>query len=159
MSEFQPHDTSPLAEALNQFYSYPFSSDEVFQQGLSGILAHESMNEMPDNDRLELILTTRVFYFNRATGHNLSLEDVQVHFTADLNGPPQNGNEHTQVSWEADEGETRKLTLTELKSLIEQGKTEDIPNNKSIPDTLNDATPSRSNAPLRKKPWEAASQS
>lgn len=33
--------------------------------------------------------------------------------------------------------EVRTLTFTELRSLIEQGKTDGIPNNKLIPDVLN----------------------
>ena len=31
----------------------------------------------------------------------------------------------------------RTLTFTELQTLIEQGKTDEIPNNKHIPDALN----------------------
>ena len=31
----------------------------------------------------------------------------------------------------------RTLTFTELQALIEQGKTDEIPNNKHIPDALN----------------------
>ena len=32
---------------------------------------------------------------------------------------------------------TRALTFTELQALIEQGKTDEIPNNRHIPDALN----------------------
>jgi len=71
----------------------------------------------------------------------------------------------------------RILTFAELQSLIEQGKTDEIPNNKHIPDTINVlisysiltyfgpqcsrqvAAPSQSNAPQRKKPWEVLLQS
>ena len=34
-------------------------------------------------------------------------------------------------------GAPRALTFAELQSLIEQGKTDEIPNNKHIPDTIN----------------------
>ena len=51
-------------------------------------------------------------------------------------------------------GEGRALTFAELKALIEEGKTDGIPNNKVIPEVINDATPSQSTAPVRKKPWE-----
>lgn len=57
-----------------------------------------------------------------------------------------------------EDGEARPLTFAELTMLIEQGKTDDIPNNKVIPDTLNDAPPSASIALVRKKPWEVDSQ-
>jgi len=70
----------------------------------------------------------------------------------------------------------RTLTFAELQTLIEQGKTDEIPNNKHIPDAINvvsiscavignnmlsiiftqEAPPSQSIAPQRKKPWELA---
>jgi len=54
--------------------------------------------------------------------------------------------------------ESRTLTFAELKELIEQGKTDQIPNNRQIPEVINDAPPSASTAPSRKKPWEIASE-
>ncbi|KIJ59867.1 hypothetical protein HYDPIDRAFT_161787 [Hydnomerulius pinastri MD-312] len=164
MSDLQGHDASLVAgdrekqKALDQFFSHPFSSDEAFQLGLSGILAHESMNGKSDKERSELILKSKLFYFNRTIGQNLTLEDVQARSTADLQ-TPQSGDEYARTSSESQDGEMRTLTFSELKSLIEQGKTENIPNNKVIPDTLNDGTPSQSIAPVRMKPWEVASQS
>jgi len=50
--------------------------------------------------------------------------------------------------------ESRPLTFAELKDLIEQGKTDQIPNNRYIPEAINDSPPSESTAPSRKKPWE-----
>jgi hypothetical protein len=69
--------------------------------------------------------------------------------------------------------ESRILTFAEIKDLIEQGKTDQIPNNKYIPNVISvcdgglsckhvltvaltsqDALPSESTAQLRKKPWE-----
>ncbi|KAI9569334.1 hypothetical protein HD554DRAFT_2171489 [Boletus coccyginus] len=167
MSAFQGRHTSPpTPEAerrqcvLDHFHTFPFSSDEAFQQGLSGILAHESTSQIPDNERSELILKTKIFYFNRVTGHNISLEDIhQARCTADLNRfHAQSGNEF-RTSSGAEHGEMRTLTFAELKSLIEQGKTDDIPNCNIIPDTLNDGVPSESTVPLRRKPWEVANQS
>ncbi|KAG9313718.1 hypothetical protein JVU11DRAFT_6068 [Chiua virens] len=163
MSRSQGHDTSQTADpgderqqrVLDQFHTFPFSSNEPFQQGLSGILAQVSTDEMPELERLELILKTKVFYFNRVTGHNIGLEDVRADHTADLNSfLTQSGDERNQVPSDASHGETRTLTFAELKNLIEQGKTDNIPNNKIILDTLNDGVLSKSTAPLRKKPWE-----
>ncbi|KAN0094857.1 hypothetical protein V8E55_003144 [Tylopilus felleus] len=179
MSALQgPHDAPPPNDpgdecqqrVLDRFHSFPFSSDEAFQEGLSGILAHSLMHQMTDNERSELVLKTKVFYFNRrhlikvrasVTGHNLSLEDVQDGYTADLNRfpVPQSGNEFSQTCSGAEREEMRVLTFAELKSLIEQGKTDDIPNNKLIPNVLNDGAPSESTAQLRRKPWERTSQS
>jgi len=53
--------------------------------------------------------------------------------------------------------ETRVLTFAELKELIETGNVDKIPNNKIIPEGLNEATPSESTAALPKKPWETTS--
>lgn len=117
---------------------------------------------MGDNELSELILKTKVFYFNRyvtliplfareavtslnwasVTGHSINHEDVQDRYTADLNGfHAQSGNECSQTSLGTDHGEKRVLTFAELRSLIEQGKTDNIPNNKIIPDILNVSGP------------------
>lgn len=145
--------------ALRSFFTFPFSSDEVYQQGLADLLAHGALSGKTDAERVEAILRTQLFYFNRVTGQNLTVEDVRSHQNAvdsqnltvpmDLSPPSSN----------AEDGETRLLTFAELTMLIEQGKTDDIPNNKVIPDTLNDAPPSASIALVRKKPWEVDSQS
>jgi hypothetical protein len=67
--------------------------------------------------------------------------------------------------------ETRVLTFSELKELIETGRTDQIPNNKAIPNVLNvgsplvsllhglltvlkDTPPSEAILLARKKPWE-----
>ncbi|KAH7882892.1 hypothetical protein F5I97DRAFT_1900401 [Phlebopus sp. FC_14] len=167
MSGIHGQASSPNGEdrdkegALYQFYDYPFSSDEVFQRGLADILAHDpkSMGERSDSEKAELILQTKLFYFSRITGYHLCLQDVQDRLcTAD---PTNSRNEYvfTPSSESYREGETRFLTFAELKSLIEQGKTDDIPNNKVIPDALSEDAPSESTAPIRKKPWEVASES
>jgi hypothetical protein len=56
----------------------------------------------------------------------------------------------------ATDDKNRVLSFAELKELIETGNVDKIPNNKIIPEGLNDAPPSQSTAPARKKPWEAA---
>ncbi|KAJ3507369.1 hypothetical protein NLJ89_g6338 [Agrocybe chaxingu] len=61
----------------------------------------------------------------------------------------------TNAPVEVDE-ETRILTFAELKELIESGKVDQIPNNKVIPEAINEAPPSQSTVGVRKKPWELA---
>ncbi|KAG1903580.1 uncharacterized protein F5891DRAFT_946917, partial [Suillus fuscotomentosus] len=145
--------------ALRSFFTFPFSSDEVYQQGLADLLAHGALSGKTDSERVEIILRTQLFYFNRVAGQNLTVEDVRSHqntmdiqnltVTMDLSPP----------SSDSGDGETRMLTFAELTMLIQQGKTDNIPNNKVIPETLNDAPPSTSIALVRKKPWEVDSQS
>lgn len=101
----------------------------------------------------------------RVTGNSITVED-----TVRLNQvqPPSSMSEANPSATD----ESRVLSFAELKSLIEQGKTDQIPNNKHIPDAINvshiysfsalqfelpgyqDAPPSESTAQSRKKPWE-----
>jgi hypothetical protein len=95
------------------------------------------MSGKTDVEKAETILRTQLFYFNRMAGQNLAIEDVRSHqntvnsqnitVTTDLS--PLSSNSGT--------GEARLLTFAELTMLIKQGKTDDIPNNKFIPETLN----------------------
>ncbi|KAG0699065.1 hypothetical protein DFH29DRAFT_938296 [Suillus ampliporus] len=152
------NETSGKENALRRFFSFPFSSDEVYQQGLVDLLAHDALSGRSESEKAEVILRTQLFYFNRVTNQDLTAEDVRFHqdtvdsqnFTENMDLSPPSSNYQ--------DSEARLLTFVELTALIEQGKTDNIPNNKVIPDTLNDAPPSTSITPMRKKPWEVASQ-
>ncbi|KIM64666.1 hypothetical protein SCLCIDRAFT_1213179 [Scleroderma citrinum Foug A] len=155
-------------EALRKFSEYPFSSDEVFQQGLIGILEHASAQSISEQERSDLQLRTQLFYFNRQTECDLSLDDVRsltTEISLPSNSMPGPFTPSTREDPEfppqinEDAQPPRVLNFVELKALIESGNTENIPHNKHIPDQVNECIPSRSNAPVRKKPWEAASPS
>ncbi|KAH7910540.1 hypothetical protein BJ138DRAFT_1152657 [Hygrophoropsis aurantiaca] len=137
---------------LRHFFSYDFSSDELYQQGLAGILTPDVLNGKSDAESSDLVLRTKVFYFNRMFEQNLTLDNLHAYQEAlNVNDTvPRSG----ELSIAHQEVENRVLTFAELKTLIEQGKTDDIPNNRIIPDSLNTAPPSTSTAPARKKPWE-----
>jgi len=128
------------SEALNNtttcieaYGAYPFSSDETYQQGLGSILAGGTLNGNWQSEvREELERRTRVFYFNKITGSSITANEARDY----------------ELS------QTRVLTFGELKELIESGNVDKIPNNKIIPEKLNDALPSQSTAPTKKKPWE-----
>ncbi|KAG2134102.1 hypothetical protein DEU56DRAFT_412261 [Suillus clintonianus] len=147
-------ETSGEETALRSFFAFPFSSDDVYQQGLADLLAHGALSGKTDVEKAEIILRTQLFYFNRVVDQNLTVEDVRsyqntagsqnITGTMDLSPPSSNYRDD----------ETRLLTFAELTALIQQGKTDSIPNNKVIPDTLHDAPPSTSIALARKKPWE-----
>jgi hypothetical protein len=88
--------------------------------------------------------------------------------------PPTDPPPPLQPQPQPNSDEPRILTFADLQALIESGREDLIPNNKIIPDTLNvrlefglsfrffdgvflqDAPPSQSTAPVRKKPWELA---
>jgi len=86
-----------------------------------------------------------VFYFNRVLGGSITIEQARE-YEASLKSDPAS----------ATNDETRVLSFAELKELIETGNVDKIPNNKVIPEGVNDAPPSQSIAPTRKKPWENA---
>ncbi|KAH9474608.1 hypothetical protein JR316_0013071 [Psilocybe cubensis] len=132
------------SDALKAYAAYPFDTDENYQQGLASILSGGTYDTSSSQEvRDEMIRRTRVFYFNKITGSSITLEQVREF---ELATPADSANDD----------ETRVLTFAELKELIESGNVDKIPNNKIIPDRLNDAPPSQSNAPLPKKPWEKA---
>lgn len=102
----------------------------------------------------------------RVTGNAITAEDALGFEQSLPAGTPPPESEQPQE-------ESRALTFAELKELIEQGKTDNIPNNRLIPDNLNvrytnpqltvghliwiqDDTPSLSKAAIRPKPWESA---
>ena len=77
----------------------------------------------------------------RVTGNSITLEDALgfKSSTRLADGNRVTGQQHQQTAGE----ELPALTFAELKALIEQGKTDGIPNNKLIPNTLNVSPPPR----------------
>ncbi|KAG6865603.1 hypothetical protein C0991_001027 [Blastosporella zonata] len=158
MSE-QIEESSPSAPSpsfpLDVYISYPFDSDETYQQGLASLIAGGTLGgDLTTEEKEEMMRRTRVFYFNRVTGNALSVEEVRV-YESSRNQPQPNDDTGAANASE----ETRVLTFAELQELIESGKVDQIPNNKVISERLNDAPPSESTAPARKKPWEVESES
>ncbi|KAJ8585261.1 hypothetical protein M405DRAFT_865537 [Rhizopogon salebrosus TDB-379] len=145
-------ETDGKDTGLRSFFSFPFSSDEVYQQGLADLFSRDALRGRSEVEKAEIVLQTQLFYFNRVTGQNLTAEDVWSHQDR---ADPRTFTETAPSSSSYQDRENRPLTFAELKTLIEEGKTDSIPNNKDIPDTLNDAPPSTSVAPVRRKPWEA----
>ncbi|KAF7969662.1 hypothetical protein HWV62_26709 [Athelia sp. TMB] len=146
-----PVPSTNTSDAIQAFRLYPFSTDEAFQEGLASLLTGGVLADKTDDEKEMILKTAEVFYFNRVTGHTLSVEDIPATEPSPLMG----SSVSEDVALEGD-GESRTLTFAELKDLIEQGKTDDIPNNRIIPEAINDAPPSESVAPARKKPWETA---
>ncbi|KAF8805607.1 hypothetical protein BYT27DRAFT_7169151 [Phlegmacium glaucopus] len=139
--------------SIGAYGAYPFSSDEIYQQGLASILAGNTLDaNSPPEVREELERRTRVFYFNKITGSSITINearDYELSLAASTVDSAQPGSQ--------DIDENRVLTFAELKELIESGNVDNIPNNKIIPEALNDAPPSQSTAPTKKKPWEMGS--
>ncbi|KAF5348025.1 hypothetical protein D9758_010037 [Tetrapyrgos nigripes] len=178
-------DTPPTNAALPQYMSFPFDTDESFKQGLTDILSsnpqYAGTGKEPDESTLRQI---RVFYFNRVTGNSLNLAEVEAYeeelkaaSTISLVSEPVNSpvppsspslsstslsntsapSDPAVANTTSDEPDV--LTFAQLKALIESGNIDQIPNNKKIPDNLNDAPASESTAQTKKKPWEVAASS
>ncbi|KIM41385.1 hypothetical protein M413DRAFT_445404 [Hebeloma cylindrosporum] len=148
-TQTEPQQNSK-AEALHLYGSYPFDTDETYQQGLASILGGGKLDpNSPEDLKEEMVRRTRVFYFNRITGSTITMDEAREYELSLLSSTSQS----TKGVVEPNE-EDRVLTFAELKELIETGNVDKIPNNKIIPERLNDAPPSESTATARKKPWE-----
>ncbi|KAN0139246.1 hypothetical protein V8E53_002747 [Lactarius tabidus] len=153
------------ADPLATYAGYSFEDDQSYQAGLSTLYSSGALDDLSDEAKEDLLRKSRVFYFNQVHGGNLSesdakqLEVVGGGRTPDIISSSADRCSVPEAAGVEPEGPVtaRTLTFTELQALVEQGKTDEIPNNKHIPDALNDAPPSQSSAPQRKKPWEVAS--
>jgi hypothetical protein len=71
----------------------------------------------------------------RVTGHSVTSEDA---LSFETSNHVAGTDRVTEQQYQQAAGErVPTLTFAELKALIEQGKTDGIPNNKSVPNTLN----------------------
>ncbi|KAI8977770.1 hypothetical protein BD414DRAFT_155140 [Trametes punicea] len=145
-------------EILERFAAYPFSTDEEYQQGLAGIIESGVLQGKSEEEKAEILLRSEVFYFNRLFGSSLSVEDARTVRQGSELEPSHSRS--TSVSATAptsssNDQEPQMLSFAQLKVLIEQGRTDEIPNNKVIPNVLSSEPPSESKAAPRKKPWEA----
>lgn len=142
--------------AIRQFRTYPFDEDTVFQQGLKSILSDEAMHEKSSEEIGSLVLHSKLFYFDRITQITLTPEDLaQFPEDATAGPPPVTLKPLTEgENASTPNAEERVLSFAELAALIQQGKTDQIPNNKHIPNIINSESSSISNAVPRKKPWE-----
>ncbi|KAJ7253015.1 hypothetical protein B0H12DRAFT_1117056 [Mycena haematopus] len=149
---------------LQLYASYPFSSDEEYQNGLQSIIAAGALaNDPPEDVREEILRRTRVFYFNRVTGHAISMDEAREfeHAQRVTGDDASNSALPPAASGLGDasaDAEPVVLSFAQLQALIEAGRADQIPNNKIIPDELNDEAPSTSTAPVRKKPWEVSAE-
>lgn len=150
----------PHVDPLTVYATHSFENDTSYQAGLSTLYASGTLDDLPDEAKEDFLRRSRVFYFNQAYGCNISEFDakqVEGNRTYVHSAPELTVIQDQEASPSIPEA-PRTLTFAELRSLIEQGKTDEIPNNKHIPDTINEAVPSQSSAPQRKKPWEVQSE-
>ncbi|THV02178.1 hypothetical protein K435DRAFT_717444 [Dendrothele bispora CBS 962.96] len=174
-------------DPLSQYASYPFDTDDSFKQGLTDILSSNprfaGTDAQPDESTLRQI---KVFYFNRVTGNSLTVDEVNAHeketktnSSLEISSSPNSatpqpstlpmslsssitGSDSSNSAVDAtisSPDEPQILSFAQIKALIESGNLDQIPNNKKIPEDLNEAAPSQSNVPSRKKPWETAALS
>ncbi|KAI0694102.1 hypothetical protein BC835DRAFT_1030956 [Cytidiella melzeri] len=150
--------TEPYDLHLEQFRAYDFAADQSYQDGLQAMISTGALDGKTDDEKENWFLATRVFYFNRVTGSKvavgevLSIEEATNTTLVAAQSPTSTQEPASALDTNS---EPRTLSFAELKELIEQGKTDQIPNNRIIPDELSKDAPSESKATVRKKPWEA----
>ncbi|KAF8270008.1 hypothetical protein EI94DRAFT_1430430, partial [Lactarius quietus] len=137
-------------DPLAAYARHSFADDQSYQAGLSTLYTTGALDSLSGEAKEDLLRKSRVFYFNQC-----ALPSLTQTLHLEIHSPQSSRMEHFR---QPEVPVARTFTFTELQALIEQGKTDEIPNNKHIPDALNDAPPSQSSAPQRKKPWEVASQ-
>ncbi|KAF4576283.1 hypothetical protein AB1N83_003074 [Pleurotus pulmonarius] len=148
MADAEIHNISAdeLATALAAYSTYPFGTDEEFQLGLNSLTAGGALVGKTDEEKADVVRLAQIFYFNRKTSNNITVDAVRNYEQAHAVKPP--------VTPGSDSNEPRVLSFAELQELIQSGRVDEIPNNKIIPDTLNEAPPSESKTPAKLKPWE-----
>lgn len=131
----------------------------LIKQGLASILSNATLADKSQGERDTLILSSRLFYYNRYTvkshgdsalptdpvdsirGLNITVDQVRKYApSAPPTVPSHDGSSAPTAAPETAvdaDGEERVLSFAELKELIEQGKTDQIPHNKKIPDVVN----------------------
>ncbi|KAG5637210.1 hypothetical protein H0H81_005373 [Sphagnurus paluster] len=145
---------SSVLNPLERFAAYQFDSDETYQQGLASLIdgGAFSGNPTPENkEECRLLKLSRC----SVTGNDITSEQVLA-YELSLRKPSDVALSESTSIFASHSHEARNLTLAELQEMIETGRVDQIPNNKVIPERFNDAPPSHSIAPARKKPWEVA---
>ncbi|KAI0350880.1 hypothetical protein OH77DRAFT_1430503 [Trametes cingulata] len=157
-SESTSNTSDPSVSAVEQFAKYSFANDEEYQKGITGIVASGALEGRSEEEKAEILLRSEVFYYNRLTGSSISLEDART-VRQPTEASAQDGASAVSSAPAAStnggsEQQPQMLSFAQLKALIEQGRTDEIPNNKVIPNVLSSDPPSESKAPPPKKPWE-----
>lgn len=97
--------------------------------------------------RDEILRRTRVFYFDKQTGFNLSMDETREYEASLMSALSAAGTSIAETPAFTTDNvvsvseEERLLTFAELKELIESGKVDQIPNNKVIPEKFSVSIP------------------
>ncbi len=171
----------------------------MIKQGIAGILASGALDGKSEEEKADMLLRSEVFYYNQyvgpptspdecvtdtypfsLTGSSLTVEDARLSRQSLSTTRSDESQVAASVAPAAipaptsgAEEEPQMLSFAQLKALIEQGRTDEIPNNKTIPNVLSvrritflpchathswhvlqSAPPSESTVVPPKKPWE-----
>ncbi|KZW00365.1 hypothetical protein EXIGLDRAFT_830774 [Exidia glandulosa HHB12029] len=120
-----------------QFEQYDFDADIAFQNGLASIVVGAQEQGKSEDEVADIVGRAKAFYFSRTTGQALDWDAYRTH----------------KASRPA---EARQLSFNEIVELVKSGQTHLVPNNKTVPEGLNNGPSTTSSATARAKPWEAA---
>ncbi|KAJ3023245.1 hypothetical protein HKX48_003849 [Thoreauomyces humboldtii] len=141
-------------DTFKQFETYPWESDERFQQGLKSIAEDADAKEQ-----------AKFFYFSRfvqpidRNGY-LAWIKKQTAVPSAISLPTEDGSARTSTEEESEPGSgpgddaaQYPRSFQEICEMVAKGEL--VPGIKQIPDTLNEQAPSASALNPRKKPWES----
>lgn len=152
----------PQEKVYIEFDNYNWDSFKEFQEGLSEILeshleqlkeSDPSVDRIPAPQKQQLIDQAKSFFFCSHTGNILNLDDFYA-------WKRNNGGKITYVDETEAEATPRDVpdqvpysnNYQHVVDLIVSGKP--VPGIKHIPDTVLTEQSSKSEAPIRRKPWE-----
>ncbi|EJU01667.1 hypothetical protein DACRYDRAFT_39017, partial [Dacryopinax primogenitus] len=142
---------------IDAFLAYPFDIDQEFQEGLQSILS----TAPPEAELSNTILRAQLFYFNRKTGLSLNPHELAASESSNKQeeavetekSESQQVEPHTAAPPSAGDA-PYPLSFAQLAELIQSNRTDLIPNNDIIPNTVLEGQSSESRTPARRKPWE-----
>ncbi|KAI9017473.1 hypothetical protein BC832DRAFT_588735 [Gaertneriomyces semiglobifer] len=165
MAEQQQQGELLATDSLyNEFLSYPWDTDERFQAGMKSILTKEYPNpRMKEND----ILKAKCFYFSKFE------KPIDLDGFLSWRGAQPGGNNGSQAERSATSSVSKVAREDHTDAVVEQpkpsepqyprsfqelcemvAKGEEIPGIRTIPNKINEESPSQSVLRPRKKPWE-----
>ncbi|KAG8906366.1 hypothetical protein FRB99_007050 [Tulasnella sp. 403] len=146
-----------------RFASYPFERDIEFMNGLKSVTGED--NALLDPSKADLVGQAKAFYFSRLCGQQITWKGYLEHTSAQapvpqpsttIAGQPPLASDPTESSGPAPtNNDEATLSFLKLSELIATGQLTEIPFNREIPNVLSEEEPSKPEAPVRKKPWEA----
>jgi hypothetical protein len=122
---------------FQEFESFPWDTDNDFNTGLNELLENDRLSSQ---DKQELILRAKAFYFTKRTGNAINIDEYKT----------------WAYSGSQPDIQSMSASYQDIIDLILSGKP--VPGIKEVPNiVLGEQQSSRATAKVRQKPWEMSS--